>query len=143
MATQHEIDEVRKVIHRHARWRDINTYLNNIGVAMNIDQPRPRCHGTPCRNAFDPREGAHWCDLMADAVLSIRADLAGVNFNPGDREILRTGLLEEGRAWKARAHAWRTMASSEVKDFSALLNPVNIHVNASIDAYAHVSEYLR
>lgn len=143
MATKQEIHQVREVIYQHDRWRNMETYLSNIGVAMNIDQPPPRCHGAPCRNAFDLREGAHWCGLMSDAVLSIRADLAGVSFNRRDRETLRTALLEEARGWKARAYAWQTMASSNVQNISALMTPIDSHFNASVDAYEHVSEYLR
>jgi hypothetical protein len=142
MATNTEINEVRKVIYQPNRWRNMQLDLREIAVVMNIEQPPPKCNH-PCRNATEPNRGAGICDRLADELLSIRGELAGVRFNSKDKERLRTALLEDARAWRARADAWRTAASNGSTNMRPLQRTIDIHFNASVKAYTRVREYLR
>ncbi len=153
--TQAQIRAVHHALYKRDRLRALKHRLADVRRAMNLNPEIPL---SPRDIRNPPGSGPNWfieatgavdgivldaadlCDMIADAILVMRDDVAAVDFPAEDKHHLMTALQQEAASWTARGNAWRNPNTSNIE---GQVNAILTHVTASVEAAKHVQRYLK
>ena len=157
MSDGDKVQAVQKVFYERTRMRTLFDHLDSIDALMNLDHTAPplkttdpRVHAGAGPTWFIPHTGklsqsviesADRCDQVAEVLLSIRSELAQVDFDASDKQHLRAALAEQAEAWRRRGQAWR--APGKPKNIDGIVAEIAGHERASLREFARVKKYLK
>ena len=77
---------------------------------------------------------------MAETLLDMRSDVAGVEFPASDKQHMMNALHEEAASWSARGRAWRAAGTPDVE---ARVAEIAGHIETAVQEAAHVQHYFK
>jgi hypothetical protein len=86
-------------------------------------------------------EAAQRCHKIAQALLDMRDELAGVDIKGKDRDHLRAALKAQAASWEARGKAWTAPAPPD--DANAVVDGIKAHQVTCFEESQHVTDYLK